>query len=150
MASGADAVAALVHAYAERLDAGDLDGVADLFAAATWRSLQHPDGLRGRDEVRRVFDRVVLYDGVPRTRHVISNLVVDVDEPAGRATARCSFTVLQAATGGPLGPILAGRYEDSFARAGGAWRFTDRFTHVDLTGDLSRHYVARPARGRRG
>jgi len=31
-----DAIADLVHAYAERLDAGDLDGVAALFADAAY------------------------------------------------------------------------------------------------------------------
>ena len=76
MASAADAVTALVHAYAERLDAGDLDGVAQLFARARWRSPQHPDGLRGAAAVRRVYDGVVF--------------VLTVFRASGRASFSCS------------------------------------------------------------
>ena len=135
------AIAALVHRYAELLDSGDLDGVAALFERATWRS----GGIvrRGPDEVRRAYDRVRLSeDGTPRTRHVLSNLVVHVDA-ALTATSRCSFTVLQAALHGPgpVRPILAGRYHDAFALGtDGTWHFTDRRFDVDLVGDLTGHY----------
>jgi 3-phenylpropionate/cinnamic acid dioxygenase small subunit len=144
---GVDAVTALVHAYAELLDAGDLDGVARLFDRAVWRSPQHPEGLRGAQAVRRVYDGVRLYDGSPRTKHVISNLVVEVDDGAGSASARCSFTVLHAIEAGPARPILSGRYHDAFARDGGdgtGWHFTGRATLVDLVGDVSGHF--RPGR----
>ena len=33
-----DDIDALVYRYAELLDGGDLDGVTDMFADATWRS----------------------------------------------------------------------------------------------------------------
>ena len=133
---------ALVHAYAERLDAGDLDGVARLFDRAVWRSPQHPDGLRGAEAVRRVYDGVRLYDGSPRTKHVISHLVVEVDadDGAGSASARCSFTVLHAVGAGAARPILSGRYHDTFACDGTAWHFTGRTTLVDLVGDVSGHF----------
>ena len=55
------AIAALVYEYAERIDAGDLGGVAALFAEATYRSAQ--GGLyRGRDAVLTVLrQRVILH-----------------------------------------------------------------------------------------
>ncbi|MHB8670213.1 MAG: nuclear transport factor 2 family protein [Acidimicrobiales bacterium] len=134
------AVGALVQSYADRLDAGNLDGVAELFARATWRSAGRTEALRGRDEVRAAYDRVLLYDGVPRTHHVISDLEVDVDAIQGTATSRCCFTVLQWWPGEPRRPVLAGRYEDIFARTAGEWHFTDRLIHPDLVGDLSRHH----------
>jgi hypothetical protein len=141
-----EAVTALVHAYAERLDAGDLDGVARLFDRAVWRSPQHPEGLRGVEAVRRVYDGVRLYDGSPCTKHVLSNLVVEVDEGARSAASRCSFTVLHGAEGRSVRPILSGRYHDAFARdAGGdgaGWQFTERVTLVDLVGDVSGHFGA--------
>ena len=143
MTQGVDdaaSVTALVHRYAELLDAGDLEGVAQLFARAVWRSRQHSDGLRGVEAVRRVYDGVHLYDGSPRTKHAISNLVVEVDAPARTASARCSFTVLQAVDSHTLQPILAGRYHDAFARDDGGWYFTERVTLVDLAGDLGRHF----------
>jgi 3-phenylpropionate/cinnamic acid dioxygenase small subunit len=130
------AVARLVYAYAERLDAGDLDGVAELFAQGSWRS-DRGTVWHGTAEVRLAYDPVILYDGSPRTRHVISNLIVEPDGDA--AGSRCSFSVLQAPPDRPLQIILAGRYHDRFERRGGVWRFVDRFIAVDLVGDLRWH-----------
>lgn len=127
-------------AYAERLDAGDFDGVADLFEHAVVRGSRTGSELTGRDAVRGMYDPLIRYeDGTPRTKHVLSNLEVRVDEPAGRATSHCVFTVWQAAPGQPLRPGLTGRYDDAFTRVGGQWRFTERVIHADLLGDLSRH-----------
>ena len=95
MASDVEAISVLVMSYAERIDAGDLDGLAALFAHATWRSSVRAEPLRGAAEVRRAYDGVLLYDGVPGTRHVVTNLVVEL-EPPDRARARSIFTVFQA------------------------------------------------------
>ena len=57
-------------------------------------------------------------DGTPRTKHVTTNLIVEVDDDAGTATGRSYFTVLQAVPGLPLQPIVAGRYHDRFVRDG--------------------------------
>ena len=141
--TGREAIDALVHAYAERLDAGDLDGVAALFANATYGRAGGPLR-RGSAEIRSALAVVKLHDGVPCTKHVITNLIVDVDEAAGAATARSYFTVLQAAPSLPLQPILAGRYHDRFVRAGDGWRFRERLIHVDLVGELREH-LRRPA-----
>jgi 3-phenylpropionate/cinnamic acid dioxygenase small subunit len=136
----ADAITALIHAYAERIDAGDLDGVAALFEHATWSSPGRGEPLRGTEQVRHGYDGVILYeDGTPRTKHVISNLTIEIDEVMGSATARSYFTVLQAVPDLPLQPIIAGRYHDAFERVGGAWRFLDRVIIPDLIGDLSHH-----------
>jgi hypothetical protein len=133
-----DAIADLVHVYAERLDAGDLDGVASLFAHATYGRAGGPVR-RGAAEVRAALAVVKLHDGSPRTKHVITNVIVEVDEAAGRAAARSYFTVLQATPALPLQPILAGRYHDRFERVGKAWRFSARVIHLDLAGDLREH-----------
>ncbi len=111
MADDRAAIAALILGYAERIDAGDLAGVAALFAEATYRSAQ--GGLyRGAAAVQEVLERlVILYDGVPRTKHVTTNLVVEL--AGDTATARSYFTVLQAAAGLALQPIVAGRYHDA-------------------------------------
>ena len=111
-AEDAAEIRALLHAYAVRLDDGDLDGVAELFADASFRS---PAGthLTGTAEVRRMYDAVQLYDGVPLTRHLITGAVVDVADDATTARSRCQFVVVQAAGGSPLAPVLAGRYVDS-------------------------------------
>jgi len=138
---GAEAVRALVVAYAERLDAGDLDGVAALFEYAVVRTARTGTDLVGRDAVRAMYDPVIRYDdGTPRTKHVLGNLDVRVDEDAGTATSRCVFTVWgQATPTGGLRPVLTGRYEDTFTRVGTDWSFSERVIHADLLGDLSTH-----------
>lgn len=138
MFSDEEAIRALVHRYAELIDAGDLDGVAALFAHATWRSTGRPGALRGAAEARRAYDGVILYEnGTPCTKHVITNVTVEV--AGDRATARSAFTVFQARPDFPLQAIICGRYEDAFERADGAWRFTDRLIVPELLGDLGRH-----------
>ncbi len=130
----------MIAAYAERLDAGDLDGVAALFEHGSFRSARGGAPLVGAAAVRRMYDPVILYeDGTPRTKHVLGNIEVDVDERAGTATARCTFTVFQGAPGTALQAVLAGRYHDRFERRDGAWHFVERTVHPDLMGELSRH-----------
>jgi 3-phenylpropionate/cinnamic acid dioxygenase small subunit len=133
----------LVYAYAERIDLGDFDGVADLLAHAEVSG----DGdfvRRGRDEILAMYTEGTrrYEDGTPRTKHVTTNLLVDVDDDAGTATARSYFTVLQAVPGAlALQPVIAGRYHDRFENVEGAWRFAGRRMIVDLVGDLSRHLL---------
>ncbi len=133
------AITGLVFRYAERLDEGDLDGVARLFAQGTFRS-SLGGHYEGAGAVLAALQRaVILHDGRPLTKHVTTNLVVELDEEAGTATGRSYFTVFQATPTLALQPVIAGRYHDRFVRADGGWRFADRFVHVDLTGDLSQH-----------
>jgi len=132
------AIAALVFGYAERLDAGDFAGVAALFADAVFGA---PDGpqRRGAAAVRAVLDEKVKRhpDGTPRTKHVTTNLVIEIAGTA--ATARSYFTVFQATADIRLQPIVAGRYHDRFVCDGGAWRFAERVVFIDLVGDVSDH-----------
>lgn len=134
------AVTALVYGYAERIDAGDLAGVAALFAEGAFGSAT---GTRyeGAGAVQAVLERLVVLhdDGTPRTKHVTTNLIVEVDADAGTATARSYFTVLQQTAAVPLQAIIAGRYHDRFVRMDGRWRFAERLIHVDLAGDLRDH-----------
>ena len=140
MASDHDAITALIYTYAERLDAGDFEGVAQLFERATFRSDKYPDIRRGTEEVLDIYRRTVAtYDGSPCTKHVTTNVIVDVDPDGETATAHAYFTVLQARPELPLQIIIAGRYHDRFARTTGVWHFTDRLIFVDLLGDLRFH-----------
>jgi uncharacterized protein (TIGR02246 family) len=144
MTSSAEAVRALVVAYAERLDAGDLDGVAALFEHAVVRTARTGTERVGRDAVRGMYDPVIRYDdGTPHTQHALASLEVRVDEDAGTATSHCVFTVWQASPSAGLQPVLTGRYDDSFARVGTDWRFTTRVIHADLLGDLATHMRSR-------
>jgi hypothetical protein len=129
----------LIYGYADRLDAGDLDGVAAYFMDATYRS-DAGGRYEGAAAVRAVLGTLVKLhdDGTPRTKHVTTNLVVDFPS-RDEATARSYFTVLQATPAIPLQAIVAGRYHDRFVRADGVWRFADRLIFMDLMGNLSDH-----------
>lgn len=140
----ARAVENLLYAYAERIDAGDLDGVASLFAHGRIHGV---DGgppstvFEGRDRVRELYEvSTRLYDdGTPRTKHVTTNAIVEVDEQAGTASARSYYTVFQQTPDLPLQAIITGRYRDTFHRVDGAWWFDTRVMLVDHVGDLSHH-----------
>jgi hypothetical protein len=138
------AIADLVYDYAERIDVGDYEGVADLLAHAELTG----DGMepvRGRDAILAMYERTARRypdDGTPKTKHVTTNLRVHVDSSMGRATARSYFTVFQAVPGElALQPVIAGRYADDFERVDGSWRFSRRAFTADLVGDLSKHML---------
>jgi hypothetical protein len=144
MTDSRSAISDLVYTYAERIDLGDFDGLADLFAHAV--VIGGEDFVRrGRDEVLAMYvegTRRYEDNGTPHTKHVTTNLMVDVDEEAGTATGRSYFTVLQALPDSlALQPIIAGRYHDRFEKVDGAWRFSERRMLVDLLGDLSQHLL---------
>ncbi|GAA1501661.1 nuclear transport factor 2 family protein [Nocardioides humi] len=85
---------------------------------------------------------VRLYDdGTPRTRHITTNVTIEVDAEAGTATGAASYTVFQATDALPLQAIIVGRYRDTFRRIDGAWWFASRTMAADLSGDLSRHLL---------
>lgn len=138
------AITNLVFAYAERIDAGDFDGVAALLADADV-SGEGGAPVRGVDAVRAMYERTTRRyedDGTPKTKHLTTNLVVEIDSVAGRATCRSYFTVLQAVPGElALQPIIAGRYHDEFERHADAWRFSKRHMIPDLVGDLGHHLL---------
>lgn len=129
----------LLYTYAARIDAGDLDGVAALFAKGRVVAAIDSPPFEGRDGVRAMFDAATrLYDdGTPRTKHVTTNAVIEVD--GDTASARSYYTVFQQTDDLPLQPIIAGRYSDTFQRVDGEWWFETRTMHVDLVGDLSKH-----------
>jgi hypothetical protein len=129
-----DEIAAIVHRYAELLDTGDVDGVVAMFARATWRSAATGTVLRTPDELRALYSSLVPADGPIRTRHLMHNLIVELDDGADDASARCSYTVLEGDDpGAPVRILLVGRYEDTYARDDAGWHLTDRLFHVDLS-----------------
>ena len=146
MADSAREIENLLYAYAEHLDSGDLESVAELFSMG--RIKASPDAsskmtFEGRAEVLEMYrNSTRLYeDGTPRTKHVTTNAIIDVDEGAGVGSSRSYFTVLQRTDSLPLQPIISGRYHDTFRRAEGKWRFDTRIMLIDLVGDLSQHLL---------
>jgi ketosteroid isomerase-like protein len=136
----------LIFSYAAFVDDGDLEAVASLFADATIGVDGMEAGLRGRDKILGLLRSTIRIheDGTPRTKHVTTNVLIEVDEESATATARSYFTVLQATEGLGLQTIVAGRYRDRFASRGGQWHFVERRFTTDLVGDISRHLLAGP------
>jgi hypothetical protein len=142
----------LIHRYSEAVDQGRFEVLDELFADATVRvamgsGLPGP-GLRGRSIGALFGEGIIVYaDGTPRTRHLVTNTIIDVDEPAGRATARSYNTTLQQVPGRGIEIIATARYFDTFVCAEGTWRFSERVirhssldgVHRDFIGDMTRH-----------
>ena len=133
------AIESLIATYAELVDDGDFAGVGILLADATFTG--GAGSVSGRDAIEKMLrDNLIIYDdGTPRTKHVTTNVVIEVDEAAGTAVSRSYFTALQALPDLALQPIVSGRYHDRFERRDGQWRFVERRVQTDLVGDVSRH-----------
>jgi 3-phenylpropionate/cinnamic acid dioxygenase small subunit len=133
-------ITALVHSYALLLDDGDMDAVAALFEHATWRSEPAGQVLRGVEQIRPVYEQLKTEEGSPRTKHLLTNLTVDVEAGASTASAHCYWTVLQNIEDGrAIEIMLSGQYTDRFEKIDGVWRFADRLITVDLAGDPTGH-----------
>lgn len=134
------AIQCLVHRYPRLLDSGDLVGLGLLLANATvhFEGREDPVVCDAAEVTRMFADFVRLYDGVPRTRHLITNLIVS-PMSGNEASATSTVLVVQAAPGFPLQPIITGDYRDRFSKLGGEWRFVERHITNDLFGQLWAH-----------
>jgi hypothetical protein len=137
----------LLYTYAERIDLGDLDGVAELFThAIIFASENGPPetqfhGKEGAAKMYAMSTRLYEDDGTPKTKHITTNPIIHVDDEAGTATCRSYYCVVQGTPALPLQPIIAGRYHDTFQVIDGQWWFATRTLFVDLMGDLSQHLL---------
>jgi len=135
----------LIARYAELVDSGDFGGLGEMFADGLFGG-EGNAVVQGRDAVETIFRATVrVYeDGTPRTKHVTTNVRVDVDDTSETAVAHSYVTVFQALPDLPLQPIVAGRYRDAFACRDGRWRFVERRFTTDLVGDISGHLLVGP------
>jgi 3-phenylpropionate/cinnamic acid dioxygenase small subunit len=137
------AVTNVLYRYAEMIDAGRFEDMAgELFRYAEFVIAPPPTARLDGEAMARLLVATTMRhaDGTPRTKHVITNPIVEVDEEAGTATCRSYYTVLQQTDTLTLQPIVAGRYHDKFGRIDGEWWFTERdYTMLDMIGDVSQH-----------
>jgi hypothetical protein len=149
-----DAISKLLFGYAEALDGGDLQRVGRYFEHAVIRS--DSGEIRGAGAATRMFaDHTALYiDGVaaepgqagatPGTRHMTTNLMIDVADDGRTASAKSYVVVFMSLPDFPLQPIVRGAYHDRFEHIDGAWRFSERIMKMDDVGDVSRHLKLNP------
>ena len=129
----------LINLYGFTIDTGDLQGFADLFEHGEW-TVEGTKPNIGTQQVLDALSTVRIYeDGTPRTKHVVSNLDLNIDEGDGTAESQCYVTVFQQTDDFPLQPIFCGHYFDNFVRVKGEWRYSRRLIRYMMVGDLSAH-----------
>ena len=130
------AIERLLYEYAYRLDSGRFEEFADLFRDAMWRDIYGSDAV-----LEWLRTNIVLYDGLPLTHHVVTNVEIDVDVDGDAARATSYLTVVQRSPDcDRLTPITTLCYEDAFARnCDGDWVFRARRPARRMVGDNSKH-----------
>lgn len=134
----------LLYRYGALVDAGDYEGIGQLLGNAVVTDASGRLELRGADAVRRLYERTTRLHpetGTPRTKHVITNAIVEIDEDAGSARCTSQYVVYQQTDTLALQPIVSGHYEHAFACVDGAWRITSHRFFVDQVGDVSQHLL---------
>lgn len=132
-----DAITRLIFAYCTSIDTGRLDDTARLFSHGTWY-LNEDTPISGFDQVSEFLNsNVILYNGVPGTRHTVSNIVIDLDEHGSHAHAQSYVIVFQTVPGNPPHIMFQGAYDDTFARGQDGWHFRERHIQTDGTGEMS-------------
>lgn len=140
-----DAIQRLLFAYSDGVDNGRFADVAALFGESGLYGEINGPAARGRDQVLAAMSgNVRLYEGVPRTRHVVTNVVIDIEPSGTSARCRSYVQVVHQPPGGDIRTIVAGTYHDVVARSGDQWLFAERRMQLDLIGDLSTHLVHNP------
>lgn len=142
------AIEHLIYSYCTAIDSGDLASLEELFRDATIMLASTPGRKRtagqrsnGNQFARNLSKVNIRYpDGTFRTKHVVTNVTIDVSSSGNVASAHSYITVFQATEELPLQPIFVGRYEDTFECHAGTWHFASRLIHPDLIGNM-RHHV---------
>ena len=135
------AIEKLIYGYARSVDGAQWDELARLFTHGQVRTNSGDEVAKGGEAVAALWASVnkVHEDGTLRTRHLITNVDIDIDEGAGVATAHSNFMVFQGTAKVSLQPIAGGSYRDRFRRLGDGWWFEEKFIEVALVGDVSDH-----------
>ena len=123
-----DAIREVLAEYCFRLDGGDYEGMAALFAEdGTWETAFGKG--TGRPAIAQLARdiRARAGDNRPRAIHLVTNIAIKLDggpEPE-RAEVRSNWTVVQ---NSPDGPKIGsgGGYADRMMKQDGAWRFRHR------------------------
>lgn len=116
-------IAGLVHAYCDRFDRNDPEGVAALFTPDA-RIDYNPDTPDLRGDGLAAAIAVGLRDTFLATSHHVSNLEV-VLEGADAARSTCYLDAWHRYRDGSPDGFLWGRYEHRYRRTAGGWRITE-------------------------
>ena len=135
-------VSNLLFTYTHRFDEGDFEGAATLFQHAqiiVGALGETVDYLGLLENWRRM---VMLCDssGMPRTMHICTNAIININLDDGTARARSYYVVYQQTDSLPLQAIVAGRYVDTFELVAEQWRFSQRdYRLMEMIGNIDEH-----------
>ena len=107
MSNAPTEIANLLYTYTRLIDTGDYAGIGKLFEHARLTAEDSDMDVRGADAIAAHYARTTrLYPdtGTPKTKHVMSNPIIEIDEKTGAATCNAYYTVLQATGGFPSSP----------------------------------------------
>jgi hypothetical protein len=136
----ANEIANLLYRYCAFIDGGDLVSACDLFQHAKLKMITSDEPQDFKVLLALLQQVIIIYpDGTPKTKHVVSNPMIEMDEAKGIASSISYYTVFQATENIPLQVIANGRYIDRFEFADGHWRFSYREGLSDMLGNISGH-----------
>jgi hypothetical protein len=131
------AIRELVDAYAFCADTRDAEGQKALFTDDTQfvvymggEGTDATDVLRGRESLTPVFENLNTYEV---TMHFNGQNTVTLDGDRATGETYCLAHHVYTDDGGRKLMIAAIHYQDAFAKADGAWRFTERRLYVRWT-----------------
>lgn len=141
------AIRKLIYQYADHIDRGDLRAVAAMFShgrVVAADSEGRENEFVGEEAVyglMSAFTRLYPDNGTPHTKHMTTNVMVELDDDGRTAHSQAYCIVFQALADFPLQPVIGVSYQDRFEKTERGWRFTRRRMETDLLGDLSRHLL---------
>jgi hypothetical protein len=116
--------------YTISLDSFDTEGVISCFVEDCRLVTPIHGDFRGHAGIREwMIPNLRVRDAGGRFRHVISNLVIDVEED--RAKAKCYLLDYLTMPGQPAELLSPGIYECDLVKVGKEWRFTSRVVQMD-------------------
>lgn len=128
-----EAIRALIIEYGRSLDVRDFESFSALFAEHEGEWIGGFGAVKGRDAIRELMEaRIGSADGDwrPTSHHLMTNETIDVNGDRANAVTKWVF-VVQNDAGRPEWTFL-GRYEDTFVRESGEWRFLRRQAITDI------------------
>jgi uncharacterized protein (TIGR02246 family) len=130
----------LVERYAQAVDRGDSNGVAELFAEdgllATWLDPTDTAATServGREAIAEAIESLKRYVA---THHTISSHSSTVDGVHATGETMCTAHHVENTAKGQQDRVLYIRYTDTFVRTSGPWLFSRREVHVQWSSTL--------------
>jgi len=124
-----DEIQGVLLEYGRALDARDFTAYSNLFAAdGEW--IGGFGAVKGPANIKAFMEKNMGTNGNPTNNyHLLSNFVIKVNGDTATAWSRWAFVQPQTTGGATI--AQAGRYDDTFVRENGAWKFKKRTASND-------------------